>query len=118
MGRNLLKTIVTYVSCALLENENVGSRMDQAVKNTLLKITLPFQSVTTSKPLKAGDELFTFYGYGKHATFPADFLWYWETKAAIDRQERLELEEKERESETEKKKKKATKNKKGKMKKD
>ena len=43
--------------------------------------------------------MFTFYGYGKHATFPADFLWYWETKAAIDRQERLELEEKERESE-------------------
>ena len=66
--------------------------------------------------------MFTFYGYGKHATFPADFLWYWETKAAIDRQERLELEEKEREkekeNETEKNKKKATKNKKGKMKKD
>ena len=66
--------------------------------------------------------MFTFYGYGKHATFPADFLWYWETMAAIDRQERLELEEKEREkekeNETEKNKKKATKNKKGKMKKD
>jgi len=31
------------------------------------------------------------------APFPADFLWYWETKASIDRQERLEREAKEKE---------------------
>jgi hypothetical protein len=53
------------------------------------------QSVTTEVPLKAGDELFTFYGYGP-AAFPSDFLWYWETKAAIDREDRLQKEAKEK----------------------
>jgi hypothetical protein len=47
-------------------------------------------------PLKAGDELFTFYGYRENAPFPSDFLWYWETKRDLERQERLEKEEQER----------------------
>ena len=47
-------------------------------------------------PLKAGDELFTFYGYGPSAPFPSDFPWYWETKTSIEKQERLEREEQKR----------------------
>jgi alpha-galactosidase/6-phospho-beta-glucosidase family protein len=45
--------------------------------------------------LNAGDELFAFYGY-KPGPFPSDFLWYWETKREVERQERLEREEQER----------------------
>jgi hypothetical protein len=44
-------------------------------------------------PAKAGEELFTFYGYKPSSSFPSDFLWYWETKRDVDRQERLEKEE-------------------------
>ena len=53
------------------------------------------QSVTPLLDLKAGDELFTNYGYGQFQ-FPADFPWYWETKMALERQERIEREGKER----------------------
>ena len=53
------------------------------------------QSVTPLYDLKAGNELFTNYGYGK-ADFPNDFPWYWETIIAIERQERIEREEKEK----------------------
>ena len=49
------------------------------------------QSVTVLRDMKAGEELFTNYGYGK-SDFPADFLWYWETKLALEREERLEAE--------------------------
>ena len=38
--------------------------------------------------LKAGDELFTYYGYGKNE-FPYDFPWYWEMKAQIEHEEHL-----------------------------
>jgi hypothetical protein len=33
--------------------------------------------------------------FSQNSAFPADFIWYWETKAAIDRQERIEKEAKE-----------------------
>ena len=46
------------------------------------------QSVTAMHDLRAGDELFTFYGY-KPGDFPEDFPWYWETKLAIDKEDRL-----------------------------
>jgi hypothetical protein len=45
--------------------------------------------------LKAGVELFAYYGY-KSSIFPSDFLWYWEAKTAVERQERLEEEERKR----------------------
>ena len=41
--------------------------------------------------LKAGEELFTNYNYGRF-DFPEDFPWYWETKIAIEREERLKKE--------------------------
>ena len=70
------------------------------------------QSVTPTRNIKAGEELFTNYGY-KNADFPDDFPWYWETKLAIEREERIEKENKKKEekakkdkSKTEKKKKK------------
>ena len=47
------------------------------------------QSVTTTKAVKAGQELFTFYGYGPHE-LPADFPWYWDMKRQVDKEERLE----------------------------
>ena len=50
------------------------------------------QSVTPFVDMKAGEELFTFYGYGIKAKFPADFPWYWEAKMIIDREERLQKE--------------------------
>jgi hypothetical protein len=67
--------------------------------------------VTTSVPLKAGDELFTYYGYRAGAPFPSDFPWYWETKAAIDREDRLRKESEEAEKEKKKKEKKTKKKK-------
>jgi hypothetical protein len=45
--------------------------------------------------LKAGDELFAYYGY-KPSEFPSDFLWYFEAKTAFERQERLEEEDRKR----------------------
>jgi len=49
-------------------------------------------SVWTTKELKAGEELFAYYGY-KNSIFPGDFLWYFEEKLRIDREERLEKDE-------------------------
>ena len=60
------------------------------------------QSVTVLRDMKAGEELFTNYGYGK-SDFPADFLWYWETKMALEREERLEAELKEEKKKMQKK---------------
>ena len=51
------------------------------------------QSVTPTRDIKAGEELFTYYGYGI-GEFPSDFPWYFETKLAIEREERLENEKK------------------------
>ena len=49
------------------------------------------QSLTPARDVKAGEELFAYYGY-KSKEFPADFQWYWETLMEIEKQERLELE--------------------------
>jgi hypothetical protein len=46
------------------------------------------QSVTTTRDIKAGKELFTNYGYGKN-DFPDDFPWYWEKMRAQEKEERL-----------------------------
>ena len=43
------------------------------------------------KFVKAGQELFTYYGYSKKE-FPYDFPWYWEQKNQIERDERLRKE--------------------------
>ena len=43
--------------------------------------------------IKAGKELFTYYGY-KKAMFPEDFPWYWEDQNKILREERLKKEAK------------------------
>jgi len=51
------------------------------------------QSVTPTRNIKAGEELFTYYGYGA-SEFPNDFPWYFETKLAVEREERLENEKK------------------------
>ena len=47
------------------------------------------QSVTTKRPMKAGEELCTYYGYGR-SEFPADFPWYFELKRIMDKEARLE----------------------------
>ena len=47
------------------------------------------QSVTTKYDIKAGQELFTYYGYGVYPP-PNDFPWYWELKMKIEKQERLD----------------------------
>ena len=53
------------------------------------------QSVTPLvRSLKAGEELFTQYGYTSNK-FPYDYEWYWETKRLIERDERLKKEEEE-----------------------
>ena len=46
------------------------------------------QSVTPLFDIKAGMELHTNYGYGQNE-FPIDHPWYWETKLALEREERL-----------------------------
>ena len=35
--------------------------------------------------LKAGEEIFTNYGYKKPLPFPYDQPWYWATKAQVDK---------------------------------
>jgi hypothetical protein len=55
------------------------------------------QSVTALKDIKAGQEVFTYYGYGSYPSkFPADFPWYFDTKAAVERDERLAAVEEEK----------------------
>ena len=50
------------------------------------------QSVTTSKPVKAGEELYTNYGYKmtKMGDEDSNFPWYWELKRNMDKEARLE----------------------------
>ena len=65
------------------------------------------QTVTPLRDIKAGEELFTFYGYGwpeGGPDFPEDFPWYWEAKNSVDREERL-LQKKKEKKKVEKKKK-------------
>ena len=45
--------------------------------------------VVTTAPVKAGEELFTYYGYGRVA-MPEDFPWYWDMKKQIEDAENLE----------------------------
>jgi len=40
------------------------------------------QGVGTMKPIKVGEEIFTFYDY-KRASFPADYPWYHEAQRRI-----------------------------------
>ena len=66
------------------------------------------QTVTPLRDIKAGEELFTHYGYGwpeGGPDFPEDFPWYWEAKKSIDREERLLQKKKVEKKKVEKKKK-------------
>ena len=45
--------------------------------------------VVTTAPVKAGEELFTYYGYGRFP-MPEDFPWYWDMKKQIEDAENLE----------------------------
>ena len=47
------------------------------------------QGVKLTKNVKAGEELFTFYGYGPGHPIPGDFPWYWELKRQVEKEERL-----------------------------
>ena len=67
------------------------------------------QSVITTRDIKAGEELFTDYGY-KFSPFPDDYPWYWDTKLVLDKEERMKKEAEENKSK--KKTKKSKKNKK------
>ena len=49
------------------------------------------KSVTTSKPVKAGEELFTYYGYGYGDGHSHAFPWYWDLKRNVEKKERLEV---------------------------
>jgi hypothetical protein len=49
------------------------------------------QSVTATTDIKAGQEVFTNYGYNRPGPFPLDFPWYFDAKTDL---ERLEAEEK------------------------
>ena len=46
-------------------------------------------SVTTSKDVQAGEELFAHYAYQK-MDFPFDHPWYWEAKIKTDKENRLQ----------------------------
>ena len=44
--------------------------------------------VVTTAPVKAGEELFTYYGYGRNA-MPEDFPWYWDLKKRTEEEHEL-----------------------------
>ena len=46
--------------------------------------------VVTTTDVKAGEELFTYYGYSSGLAIPVDFPWYWEMKKEIEEKENLE----------------------------
>ena len=46
------------------------------------------QSVLASRDIKAGEELFGYYGY-ERGMFPSDFPWYFELKSQIEKEQRL-----------------------------
>ena len=43
--------------------------------------------VVSTKYIKAGEELFTYYGYREHRRMPSDYPWYWELKRKVDEEE-------------------------------
>ena len=47
--------------------------------------------VVSTKHIKAGEELFTYYGY-KPRKMPEDFPWYWELKRKEEEEEELQAE--------------------------
>ena len=47
--------------------------------------------VVSTKHIKEGDELFTYYGY-RPGKIPSDFPWYWELKSTVEEQEDLQVE--------------------------
>ena len=50
------------------------------------------QSVTLQRDMKAGEELFTHYGYEAGHKFPEDFPWYWDTLETIEKEEKKQKE--------------------------
>ena len=48
------------------------------------------------RPIKAGEEIFTHYGYKKGLPPPSDYPWYWELLNKIEEEEKLQKEEKEK----------------------
>ena len=48
--------------------------------------------VITTRHIKAGEELFTYYGYhpDRDIFFPADYPWYWKLKENIEEEEKEE----------------------------
>ena len=48
------------------------------------------------RPIKAGEEIFTYYGYRKDLAPPNDFPWYWDLLKKTEEEEEL-LKEKEEE---------------------
>ena len=48
--------------------------------------------VVSTKTIKAGEELFTYYRY-KRERMPIDFPWYWELKRKLEKEEELESNE-------------------------
>ena len=44
--------------------------------------------VVTTRHVKAGEELFTYYGY-RPASMPSDFPWYWELKKRVEQEEKI-----------------------------
>ena len=43
--------------------------------------------VSTTTNVKAGEEIFTYYGYPRKLPMPLDFPWYWEQKKKIEDEE-------------------------------
>ena len=80
---------------------NLGAKVNHSfrVNNTYFRqIEHPrwgiCQSVTTHRDIKAGEELFSYYGYRGQSDFPQDFPWYFEEKMKFDREMRLKEKEK------------------------
>ena len=49
------------------------------------------QGVAASRDIKAGEELFAYYGY-QGPRFPHDFPWYFELKTKVEKERRLKEE--------------------------
>ena len=81
-----------FNNSAYIETEHPRWGYIQSVTPWNMKEVMGYSLWKTEK-LKAGEELFTYYGY-KQNTFPEDFPWYWETKGQILREERLKKEAK------------------------
>ena len=57
------------------------------------------QTVTPTRDIIAGEELFTHYGYEwaeGGSDFPEDFPWYWKAKQSLEREERILQKKKEK----------------------